>query len=189
VVRVPTKHRHEPRQKIFAPAKESKSHILITQNKIIFAAMNDPKRLFHLVSYLQYPFMLLGLFYCCKPVLTNFDTLFTNLDALLIEFNKALVFIGLGASLSTLQDTTKVQNRFSQRIYNSPRKTTIFFVITTFYTVLFIIIGMIGLFGSNKYLQELSFGLISLGVGFIGMLKGAIEIVDYQRKKQLTPIE
>ncbi|NOS55515.1 MAG: hypothetical protein HOP37_04580 [Cyclobacteriaceae bacterium] len=50
----------------------------------------------------------------------------------------------------------------------------------------FLILGMIGMFGSNKYLQELSFGLISLGVGYIGVLKAAIEMADYQRKKQLA---
>jgi hypothetical protein len=151
--------------------------------------MNDPKRLFNLVSYLQYPFMLLGLFYCYKPVLTNLGTLFTILDTLLIEFNKGLVFIGLGASFSTLQDTTKVQNKFSQRIYDNPRKTRMFLIMMSSSIVLFITIGLIGLFGSNKYLQELAYGLISLGVGFIGLLKGAIEIVDYQRKKKLNPKE
>jgi hypothetical protein len=70
--------------------------------------------------------VLLGLFYCYKPVLTNLDGFLNNLDALLVEFNKALVFIGLGTSLSTLQDTTKVQNKFSQRIYDNPRKTKFF---------------------------------------------------------------
>jgi hypothetical protein len=151
--------------------------------------MNDPKRLFHFVSYLQYPFMLLGLFYCYKPVLSNLSNVFTNLDALLIEFNKALVFLGLGVSLSTLQDTTKVQNKFSQRIYENPRKTKRFLVVMTFQTLLFLTLGIIGQVGSNKYLQELSFGLISLGVGFIGMLKAAIEIADYQNKKRLASIE
>jgi uncharacterized membrane protein len=148
--------------------------------------MNDPKRLFHLVSYLQYPCMLLGFFYCYKPVVTNFTGFLDNIDVLLVEFNKALVFIGLGTSLSTLQDTTKVQNKFSQRIYDNPRKTKFFLWSMVLQILLFLTLGFVGLFGSNKYLHELAFGLVALGVGFIGMLKAAIEMADYQRKKQLA---
>jgi hypothetical protein len=175
------RHLRQLRKVKIHPNYRKKNHICIN--------MNDPKRIFNLVSYLQYPFMLLGLFFCYKPVLTNLGTVFTNLDTLLVEFNKGLVFVGLGTSFSTLQDTTKVQNKFSQRVYDSPRKTRIFFIIMSSCIVLFIAIGMIGLFGSNKYLQELAYGLISLGVGFIGMLKAAIEIADYQRKKKLNSKE
>jgi hypothetical protein len=133
--------------------------------------------------------VLLGLFYCYKPVLTNLDGFLNNLDALLVEFNKALVFIGLGTSLSTLQDTTKVQNKFSQRIYDNPRKTKFFLWIMVTQTVIYLTLGLIGLFGSIKFLQELAFGLIALGVGFVGILKSAIEMADYQRKKQLLSKE
>jgi hypothetical protein len=151
--------------------------------------MNDPKRLFHLASYLQYPCMLLGLFYCYKPVIRDFHGVIANLDVYLVEVNKALVFLGLGVSLSTLQDTTKVQNKFSQWVYDRQRGTNIFLGVLTSQALLFLITGLLGQFGSNKYLQELSFGLISLGVGFIGILKAAIEMADYQRKKQLAAKE
>jgi len=148
--------------------------------------MKDPKRFFQFASYLQYPLLLLGLFYCCRPFLTDFFGVMANFDAYLIELNKAFVFLGLGVSLSTLQDTTKVQNKPSQWVYNSPRKTSIFLGLMTVLILLFLILGIIGMFGSNKYLQELSFGFISLGVGYVGLLKAAIEMADYQRKKQLA---
>lgn len=148
--------------------------------------MNNPKRLFHLVSYLQYPCMLLGLYFCYKPVITNNDGFLNNIDALLVKFNKALVFIGLGTSLSTLQDTTKVQTKFSQRIYDNPRKTKFFLWVMVVQILIYITPGIVGLFGTYKFLQELAFGLIALGVGFIGMLKSAIEMADYQRKKNLA---
>ncbi len=148
--------------------------------------MKDPKQFFQFASYLQYPCGLLGLFYCYYPVLTDFNGVFTNLSVYFIEVNKAMVFFGLGVSLSTLQDTTKVQNKFSQWVYDSPRRTTFFLGLMTFLILLFLILGMVGMFGSNKYLQELSFGLISLGVGYVGLLKAAIEMADYQRKNQLA---
>jgi hypothetical protein len=148
--------------------------------------MKDPKRFFQFASYLQYPLLLLGLFYCCRPFFTDFYGVAANLDAYLIELNKAFVFLGLGVSLSTLRDTTKVQNKPSQWVYNSPRKTSIFLGFMAVQILFFLILGMIGMFGSNKYLQELTFGLISLGVGYIGVLKAAIEMADYQRKKQLA---
>jgi hypothetical protein len=148
--------------------------------------MKDPKRLFHIASYLQYPFMLLGLFFCYKPFIIDFEGVITNFAVYFVELNKALVFFGLGVSLSTLQDTTKMQNKFSQRVYDSPRKTNFFLRMFAILAVLFITMGLLGQFGSNKFLQELSFGFISLGVGIIGMLKAAIEMADYQRKKQLA---
>ncbi|UXE68195.1 MAG: hypothetical protein KA713_06315 [Chryseotalea sp. WA131a] len=82
-----------------------------------------------------------------------------------------------------------MQNKFSQRIYDNPRKTKFFLWIMVTQTVIYLTLGLIGLFGSIKFLQELGFGLIALGVGFVGMLKSAIEMADYQRKKQLPSKE
>jgi hypothetical protein len=148
--------------------------------------MKDPKRLFTIASYLQYPFMLLGLFFCYKPIIEDFRGVIAHIDVYIVEFNRALVFLGVGISFSTLQDTTKVQNRLSQWVYDSPRRTTIFLGMFIVQAVLSITLGLMGQFGSNKFLQELSFGFISLGVGILGMLKAAIEMADYQRKKQLA---
>jgi magnesium-transporting ATPase (P-type) len=92
--------------------------------------MKDPKKLFHKISYLQYPLMLLGLFYCCKPTLFGIDSIWMDL-------NKGLVFFGLAISLSTLQDITKTQEKISKRIFENPNYARIFLWLVVFQNYFF----------------------------------------------------
>lgn len=137
--------------------------------------MKDTKKLFHWISYLQYPLMLVGLFFCFKPI-------FGDINSLWIEYNKALVFMGLGISMSTLQDTTTTQNTFSKRIYQNPRHARLFLIIIFLQVVFFTVSGLYGLFLSDQSpMKDLSLGLISIGIGMIGMLKAAGEMAVYQQ--------
>jgi hypothetical protein len=134
--------------------------------------MNDTKLIFHRISYLQYPLMIIALFFCYKPILFDLDSIWTDL-------NKGLVFLGLGMSFSTLQDTTKTQNKISRRIYENPTYSRWFFIVLVVQIILFTTIGLFGLLISeNGSLKELSFGFIALGIGVIGMLKSAIEMAE-----------
>lgn len=136
----------------------------------------DTKETFQLISYLQYPLMVAGLFYCFKPILSlEMSTLFTDL-------NFALAFFGLGIGFSTLQDTTKTQNEFSKRIYKNPRYSKWFLIIIFLQVLLFSILGLIGLFQpDDSPLKEIAIGLISIGIGMIGMLKAAGEMAQHHR--------
>lgn len=137
--------------------------------------MDRYKNIFNRISYLQYPLMLLGVFYCYRPLFTDISTLF-------VELNKALVFLGLGISFSTLQDTTKVQNNFSKRIYQNVRSTKIFILILSGMVLFFCLTGLSAFFMPEKNaFSELAFGLISVGIGMIGMLKAAVEMAEYQQ--------
>lgn len=141
--------------------------------------MKNPKQLFHYISYLQYPLLLVGLFYCYKPFFDNYDLLW-------VDLNKGLVFFGLGISISTLQDTTKTQNKVSRRVFENKRYTKIFLLVLVLQIFLFTGIGLRGLFGTDiKPLADLSFGFISIGIGMIGLLKGAIEIAENLTKSQV----
>lgn len=136
----------------------------------------NAKDFFHKISYLQYPLMLIGLYFAVRPYIAGFDTLWDSLNSLLI-------FMGLGISFSTLQDTTKTQNEVSRRIWEDPKKGKRFITFMSVATLLFIILGLFGYFFSNlSVLQELSFGLIVLGIGFMGMVKSAVEMFEYHRK-------
>lgn len=138
--------------------------------------MKDPKKTFHYISYLQYPLMVIGLFYCYKP-------LFGNPDMIWADLNKGLIFFGLGISFSTLQDTTKTQNKISKRVFENPRYAKAFLILILAQILFFILLGMIGLFLSEETpINELSFGIISIGIGFIGVLKSAIEMAHNHRK-------
>jgi hypothetical protein len=139
-------------------------------------AFNDPKQAFQVISYLQYPFMVAGLLFCVKPIV------FAELSSLFSDLNIGLAFFGLGISFSTLQDTTKTQNDFSKRIYQNPKRSRIFLMVIFLQVLFFSALGLIGLFQSAQSpLNEIALGLISVGIGLIGVLKAAGEMAQHHR--------
>jgi hypothetical protein len=137
--------------------------------------MFEPKNIFQKISYLQYPAMLIALFYIFKPYVVGFDTIWEN-------YNFALIFMGLGISLSTLQDTTKTQNELSRKVWVDPKKGKIAIMIITCFAAFLIFLGLYGVYlSSNEILEQLSFGTIVLGIGAIGLLKTAIEMFENHR--------
>ena len=137
--------------------------------------MNEPRKIFHFLSYIQYPLLLIAVFYCYRPLMIGLDTLWTDM-------NKGLVFLGLGIGFSTLQDTTKVQNKLSKRIYENPRYTRWFLGVLLGQVVLFMVAGLFSLFSAHGVLRDLAMGLVSIAIGMIGMLKAAIEMAEHHRK-------
>jgi hypothetical protein len=145
--------------------------------------MKNTTLFFHKLSYLQYPFMLMGLYFCYHP-------LFAVLNLIWVDFNKALIFFGLGVSLSSLQDTSKTQNKFSRKIFENPKRSRIFLFVLFGQIMLFMILGLCWLFiAETKALNELSFGVISLAIGLIGLLKSAIEMAEKHQKAVVVPNE
>lgn len=136
----------------------------------------SPKNLFQKLSYLQYPLMLAGLFFALKPYFVGFDTLLEN-------FNHALLFMGIGISFSTLQDTTKTQNAISKRVWEHPKKGKAMLSVLAVTAGWLILLGLFGTFFSKSAaLQQVSTGMVALGIGMIGMLKSAIEMFEHHRK-------
>lgn len=137
--------------------------------------MINTRDLFHKISYLQYPLLFIAVYYSLKPYFVGFDTIWEN-------YNNTLIFGGLGISLSTLQDTTKTQNKFSKRIWENPKKGKIVLLWLSLLTVSLILTGMFGMYISeNEVLKALSFGTIVFGIGLIGLLKAAIEMFENHR--------
>lgn len=142
--------------------------------------MSNPKKLFHQLSYLQYPLMFAGLIYCYKPFFNNFVKLWS-------DFNIGLVFLGFGISFSTLQDTTKTQNKLSKRIFENEKYAKRFLVVIFSQVLFFSGLGVAGLFLPDESpLKSLSFGIISIGIGTIGILKSAGEMAEHHRKILVT---
>lgn len=145
------------------------------------------KKIFQLISYLQYPLMLSALFFAFKPYMNGLEHMVENVDTMLTNYNAMLIFMGLGISVSTLQDTTKTQNNFSKKIWESPKKgkAMIFIIlIMTFSTLIF---GVFGYFiTDNEKVKEVSFGAIVVGIGLIAFLKTALEVFENHRKDKNT---
>lgn len=139
-------------------------------------------KFFHYISYLQYPLMLVSLFYAFKPYLYGIEALKENPSLLVESANLTLVFIGLGISFSSLQDTTKTQNKFSKNIWESPKKGKVFIGIFCVMILFTLTYGLFGyLIAPEGVLKELSIGFIVLGLGMFGMLKAMVEMFENHR--------
>jgi hypothetical protein len=127
--------------------------------------------------------MLLALYFSIKPYFTGLDFTGPDAESIFKNLNSVLVFMGLGISFSTLQDTSKTQNKISKKIWESPKKGKIFILLLSLLTLFIIASGIAGYFSiSDSKLKELSFGIIVVGIGLIGLLKSAIEMFEYHRK-------
>ncbi len=141
------------------------------------------KLFFHYISYLQYPLILIGLFYAFKPHFDSTKYTKENVDLAFQNINTVFIFIGLALSFSTLQDTTKTQNKLSRKIWEHPVKGKIALVIMSIITFTLIVSGIVGYTktGVSK-LKDVSMGVIVLGVGYLGLLKAAIEMFENHRR-------
>ncbi|MBK1440568.1 hypothetical protein JHJ32_11270 [Parapedobacter sp. ISTM3] len=138
------------------------------------------KDTFHYISYLQYPLMLLALFYIGKLYYDIFA--FRDRVLLFQDINNILLFMGVAISFSALQDTNKTQNKLSRRIWESPKKGKIALGLLFFSAFTFMVFGGVGLFlTANEALAEVSIGLLVLGIGEMGLLKTAIEMFENHR--------
>ncbi len=137
--------------------------------------MNSVKHLFHKISYVQYPLMLIALFYTLVPYFKGFEVFWPSI-------NQALIFAGLAISFSTLQDTTKTQNNFSKKIWENPKKgqRALMFIFVSALAML--ALGLYGFFvAKDGIVKEVAFGTLMLGIGYIGLLKSAIEMFENHR--------
>jgi hypothetical protein len=140
--------------------------------------MFEFKKYFQAVSYLAYPFMVMTLYYAYKPFFNNFKTIFA-------DYNSGLVWMGLAISFSTLQDTTKVQNKMSLRVWQNPKFAKAFIYTFTIFTVFLFGFGIFGFFfTTSKILSEFAFGLIVLAISMLGLLKAMIEMAENHAAKE-----
>ncbi|WP_337842021.1 hypothetical protein [Rheinheimera sp.] len=140
------------------------------------------KLAFHYLSYLQYPLMLSALYCAFSPYLAGFSTLKANPSLIFESLNTALIFMGLGLSFSSLQDTSKMQNKFSQNIWQNPAKGKLAIGLMCGMILLFLLMGLAGYFFSSQgILKDLSVGTIVLALGMFGFLKAALEIFEQHR--------
>jgi hypothetical protein len=131
---------------------------------------------FQAASYLQYPLLLIALGYSAAPYFQGFDTFWQSI-------NQALVFAGLGISFSTLQDTRKTQNNFSRKIWQDPKKGKRALLLISLTTLGLLCFGFYGwLVAKPGIAREVAFGALMLGIGYMGLLKSAIEMREHHRQ-------
>jgi hypothetical protein len=136
---------------------------------------NSPRDVFQAVSYLQYPLMRVAVGYTIKPYVTGLDGIWNDL-------NYALLYGGIGIGLSSLQDPTRMQNEFSRRIWQDPRKGRRMLWVMAASALSMILLGLAASYQTaSAIVQQLSMGVFSLGLGMIGMLRVAIDMFEHHR--------
>ena len=139
--------------------------------------MKNLTQIFHTISYFQYP-LILGSLWFYIPFIVSL----LNGNADWAKLNYTLIFFGITVSFATLQDTKKTSLKFEKKIWKNPKRGKIFIIGIAFLVFSLLIFGIFGYFlASNKIIQEVSFGIIVLGIGFIGFLKTGIEIFENHR--------
>lgn len=144
--------------------------------------MKNIKQIFHLLSYLQYPFWLIGLFLLFKPFFRGFDYVFSNPEFLFKTYNNVLIFFGLTLSFASMQDPTKTSLRYEKKIWQNPKKAKALFIVTTVTMIIFFLTGMLGFFTKENGLKEFSYGSLILAIGLLGYLKLQMEIYENHKK-------
>jgi len=146
--------------------------------------MKNFKQLFHLLSYLQYPLLLVAVVLTISPFFKGIKFLASNIDYFFKIQNIVLIFLGVALSFSTLQDSDKTSLKVEKKIYRSPKKAKFLIISTLVLIFIFFIYGFIAYFFLKEYtaLKEFSYGSIVLGIGLIGYLKLQLEMFEKNRK-------
>ena len=108
------------------------------------------------------------------------------------SLNSVLIFMGLAFSFSSLQDTTKTQNKMSKKVWENPKKGKIMIAVICFLILMLLVMGLTGYYlSSNILLKEISTGVIVMALGLFGFLKAAVEMFENHRldKNPVVDIE
>jgi hypothetical protein len=92
--------------------------------------------------------------------------------------------MGLGISFSTLQDTRKTHNKLSIRVWENPAYAKIFLIFLLLFIIALLSFGLYEIFASkDKRITRIYFGIIIFAIGWIGLLKTATEVAEYNSNK------
>lgn len=141
------------------------------------------RSVFHLISYAQYLFIGVALYFDVLFVWGAFNQV---LDWNLI--NSMLVYMGIAISFSTLQDTQKTQNALSLRVWQNPTQGRFFLAVLGLSTLTFMVLGLVGMtLVQESVIKEVAFGMVVLGIGMLGMTKAASEMFEHHRLDRHPP--
>ncbi len=147
------------------------------------------KQVFHTLSYIQYPLLIIGLFLIIKPLFQGFDYLSSNPEYLFRTYNYALIFLGLTLSFGSLQDPSKTSLKYEKKIWKNPKRARINILFTLFTMFIFLIAGLLGFIMNENVIREFSYGSIVLAIGLLGYLKLQMEILENHQNKALPTHE
>lgn len=153
----------------------------------------NPRQLFQYISYLQYPLLVVGLGYLVYTMVSILpelralgdredEGLSLLMNAMASGVNTSLMFIGISMSFSTLQDPRKTQNKLSLQVWSDPKKGKAMLFMMAITSISLILFSMTALLlFPDSVLAELSFGILTLGIAYMGVLRVAIDMFEHHR--------
>ena len=142
--------------------------------------MEKTFKIFHYISFVQYPFLVIALYYCYKPIIFGFDNF--NTDEIIASYNSGLLFLGIGLSFTSLADINK-RTKLGDKIFGKRKNARRWLIyVGTLIFAIFAMAIILTFFGGDKKVEGLSTGLFVLGIGMIGILRMNLEIIrSYQK--------
>ena len=130
---------------------------------------------FHYVSFLQYPFMLIALYYGYEPIIKGFENF--DKDSLIENYNLGLLFIGIALSFTSLSDTRR-KTKISDKVFGKEKraKRWLIFICCLIVTIFSLAIFCKFFINDEKF-ENLSIGIFVFGIGLVGLLRMNIEII------------
>lgn len=139
--------------------------------------------LFQVVSYLQYPALLAALGHTVASVVAASGAATSGWAPVFAQWNYALLYMGIGIGVSSLQDPTRTQNAVSLRVWQDPRKGRWMLILLAGYAVVAMLGGLAGAYmAADTAVNQLSLGLVAVGLGLLGLLKTAMAMREHHRR-------
>lgn len=124
---------------------------------------------FHYLSFIKYPLLLLALYFVYWPIISGNAPVPKDL-------NNGLIFMGIGVGLDSLKDYRKL-NWLDRQVLHKPKRAKYYFIVIGLIILSFIVMGLQGYFSAEDHtLKDVSMGLLIFGIGMIGFLKTGLEV-------------
>jgi len=127
------------------------------------------------MSFLQYPFLLIALYYCFEPILLRINT--SNTYDFIVSYNLSLLFLGIGLSFTSLTDITK-RTKIGDKLFGKRKNAKLWVIyLGALIIAIFILAIDAKFFSNNQKFNKIAIGLFVLGIGMIGLLRMHLEII------------
>lgn len=138
--------------------------------------MKDFIKYFHYVSYLQFPFLIIGLYYSYRPLFVGMKDMFS-------DYNMSLFFFGIGMSFSSLTNMRK-RTKIGDKIYAHPKRAKWWLIYMIVLIIVIFTLATITMFiTKDERFQEFGVGLFVLGIGTIGLLRMSLDAIEFYQNE------